>query len=470
MRGIDDVQEEVGLRRLRERRAKRRDEIVREVADESDGVRQHDRFGAGHVEPAQRRVERREQLVGSVGARAGETIEKRRLAGVCIADERDGAHRGAAPRAALGGALPGDLREASVQHLDARAEEAAIGFELFFAGAAKADAALLALEVAPAADEPRQLVIHLRELDLQLAFGAARAKREDVEDEGGAINDSAIERFLEIALLRPGQRVPENHDVGTGLDAPRGDLLDLALAREERGVGPLPPARPTTPATAAPADSASAVSSATRSSRVARSEIEHDEQRAITALRAFEHGWRLALRPNGPARRAVARLEPAPRGGGDAGLSSDRSADSRRQIEAGWPRYPSRVRVGGRRVVRHGDRARGHHRRNGVLVHHLRDRVLEQDDVLVERFDLALKLDAVDEIDRDLDVLLAQRVQEGVLQHLPFVAHRVAPLLLLAMAGPGPGLASVSQVGTPGAIVNGPCGGRVCPRTGWRQS
>jgi hypothetical protein len=41
-----------------------------------------------------------------------------------------------------------------------------------------------------------------------------------------------------------------------------------------------------------------------------------------------------------------------------------------------------------------------------MLVHHLRDRVLEQDDVLAEGFDLPLQLDAVDEVDRDLDVFL----------------------------------------------------------------
>jgi len=50
-----------------------------------------------------------------------------------------------------------------------------------------------------------------------------------------------------------------------------------------------------------------------------------------------------------------------------------------------------------------------------MLVHHLRDGVLEQDDVLIERFDLALQLDTVDEVDLNLDMLLAQRVQERVL-------------------------------------------------------
>src|SRR5689334_9380134 len=61
------------------------------------------------------------------------------------------------------------------------------------------------------------------------------------------------------------------------------------------------------------------------------------------------------------------------------------------------------------------DGARGYDRRDGVLVDHLRDRVAQQHHVLVERLDLPLQLDAVHEIDRDRDVLFAQRVQKWVL-------------------------------------------------------
>src|SRR5262249_18706022 len=51
--------------------------------------------------------------------------------------------------------------------------------------------------------------------------------------------------------------------------------------------------------------------------------------------------------------------------------------------------------------------ARRHNGRNGVLVDHLTDAVLQQNDELIERVDLALQLDAVHEIDRDRDPLLA---------------------------------------------------------------
>ncbi len=61
------------------------------------------------------------------------------------------------------------------------------------------------------------------------------------------------------------------------------------------------------------------------------------------------------------------------------------------------------------------DRARRDHRGNGVLVHHLGDRIAQQNDVLIKRFDMALQLDAVDQIDRDWNMLFAQGIEEWVL-------------------------------------------------------
>src|SRR6185312_7167972 len=88
----------------------------------------------------------------------------------------------------------------------------------------------------------------------------------------------------------------------------------------------------------------------------------------------------------------------------------------------------ARERSGFLRVVnRDRHRTRGNDRGDGVLVHHLRHRVLEENHVLVERFDLPLELDPVHEVDRDGDMLLAQSIEERVLKQLPFVAHCSAP-------------------------------------------
>ena len=61
-----------------------------------------------------------------------------------------------------------------------------------------------------------------------------------------------------------------------------------------------------------------------------------------------------------------------------------------------------------------------------MLVNHLGDGVAKQDHVLVERFDLTLKLDAVDQINRNRNMLATQGVEKWVLQKLAFViAHDI---------------------------------------------
>jgi hypothetical protein len=76
------------------------------------------------------------------------------------------------------------------------------GFELRFAGAAQADPPTLPLQVGPTADQPGAQVFELCEFDLQLPFGAFGAQRENVQDQGIAIDHPARERFLQVALLR----------------------------------------------------------------------------------------------------------------------------------------------------------------------------------------------------------------------------------------------------------------------------
>jgi hypothetical protein len=62
-----------------------------------------------------------------------------------------------------------------------------------------------------------------------------------------------------------------------------------------------------------------------------------------------------------------------------------------------------------------------------MLVNHLGDRVAKQDNVLVKRFNLALQLDAVNQVNRDRHMFAAQGVEERVLQELTFVviAHDI---------------------------------------------
>src|SRR3546814_1169401 len=80
--------------------------------------------------------------------------------------------------------------------LDALLQQPAVGFQLGFTRAAQADrAAALALQVGPAAHQARGHVAQLGQFDLQLALGAARALREDVEDQAGAIDHAPLQHL-----------------------------------------------------------------------------------------------------------------------------------------------------------------------------------------------------------------------------------------------------------------------------------
>ncbi|AKM46121.1 hypothetical protein QY76_01140 [Edwardsiella sp. EA181011] len=62
-----------------------------------------------------------------------------------------------------------------------------------------------------------------------------------------------------------------------------------------------------------------------------------------------------------------------------------------------------------------GNRAGRNNGRDRVFVDHLADRVLQQNDKLIKRLNLALQLNTIHQIDRNWDTFTTQRVQERVL-------------------------------------------------------
>ena len=136
-------------------RSKRRNELVRQVTHEADGVGKERETCIGQFQPAHGRIKRCEQLVGRVRAGPRQPVEQGGLARVRIADERDRGYLCTLALASRGFALRDHFVESRIQRLDAISEQTTIGFELRFARTAKADAALLPFKVRPAADEPR---------------------------------------------------------------------------------------------------------------------------------------------------------------------------------------------------------------------------------------------------------------------------------------------------------------------------
>jgi hypothetical protein len=94
------MQQQIGLCRLLEGRLERRHQGVRQVADETDRVGQH-YARAGPSMNTRREVVSRvaNKLVGGIGARLGQGVEQRALAGVGVTHQGNSEHLAANVRA-----------------------------------------------------------------------------------------------------------------------------------------------------------------------------------------------------------------------------------------------------------------------------------------------------------------------------------------------------------------------------------
>src|ERR1043166_7674404 len=235
MRHVDDAQQEIGRAHLFERALERLDERMGNLIDEADGVGQHHALAARQAQRAYRWIERREELVLGDDPGVRQRVHQRRFTRIRIAHERHRGVRHFEPLAALDRAGLLNGREALLQLSDPLADTAAIDLELRLAGAARADAAAQARQVRPLARQPRAHVFELRELDLELALIAARALRENIENQLAPVDHAKLERALEVALLRGCQVFVKNDEIGLRFLDGGADLLDLAAADERRG-------------------------------------------------------------------------------------------------------------------------------------------------------------------------------------------------------------------------------------------
>jgi hypothetical protein len=119
------------------------------------------------------------------------------------------------------------------------ADEPAIRFQLCFAGPAHANPATEFLEVSPQSRQSRQRILQLRKLHLHLRFGRARTRRENVENELGAIDDALVQHPFEILALRGGQLVIEHDQRRTTILDELAELLDLARTEIRGRIGTL---------------------------------------------------------------------------------------------------------------------------------------------------------------------------------------------------------------------------------------
>ena len=130
----------------------------------------------------------------------------------------------------LRAALLGDLLDPFLQLLDVVAHEAAVRLQLGLAGSSGADPTARSRKVRPHSSQAGQLVLELRQLDLETALVRLRVLREDVQDEPRAVDHLGLDRFLQGPLLRRRKLIVRDQNRVSGLRPGGHQLVDLALA------------------------------------------------------------------------------------------------------------------------------------------------------------------------------------------------------------------------------------------------
>jgi len=136
-------------------------------------------------------------------------------------------------------ALRADVLGFLFQSANAAANAPAVHFELCFAGTSGADSAAQARHLRPVSRQARQEVVELREFHLQLTFPGAGVPGENIQNDLGAIDDTAVSRAFNVALLCGGEFTIEDEQVGSCACRQLPNFIQLAAADERGGIQPL---------------------------------------------------------------------------------------------------------------------------------------------------------------------------------------------------------------------------------------
>ena len=163
----------------------------RQIAQKSYRVRKQRAAARRQAHGAHRGIERGEHFRGGKHVGMSERVEQRGFSGVGVTHQRDHAQRHGLARAAARGALAAHGFDGFFYFADAVADAPAVGFQFLFARSARADAAAQPRKFFAAPGKPRQQIIQLRQLHLQLAFARARVHGENIQNQLRAVNHAA---------------------------------------------------------------------------------------------------------------------------------------------------------------------------------------------------------------------------------------------------------------------------------------
>ena len=234
------MDEKVCVFKLLKRCLERLDQMVGELCDEADRVRQQHVAGVTERELPRGGVERVKQPVVGGDVRAGQKVEQRGFSRIRVTDERhdrDAVFDAALP---LDGAHLAHLGQLLTELLDARADVAPVGLKLRFAGASGADAAAEMAHFLVPDREAGEIILILRKLHLELALARSGALGEDVEDERTAVKDRRFHQVFQRAKLRGGEVVVKYNKIGTAVLYHLANLVGFSLADERVRIGRVP--------------------------------------------------------------------------------------------------------------------------------------------------------------------------------------------------------------------------------------
>ncbi len=237
VRAVDHMEDHVGIGYLLEGRAERLDELVRQVAHETDGIGERVRLAVLRQVLAYGGVQRGEERVLDEGTCLRDAVEQRRLAGVRVPGNSDGWHGIAITVRALrltSGLESEDLlAQPGHPGVDAAPVELDLRFTRTTASHAVARAHLatgLAGHRLTPTTKTREQVFELGEFHLGFALTALGMLAENIEDDGRAVDDLDLHDILERTALARGELAVDYHGVCAGCrdDIPEFDRLALA--------------------------------------------------------------------------------------------------------------------------------------------------------------------------------------------------------------------------------------------------